>query len=404
MTHVRADGARNLPRAAAAEARRHRDVLPSGDAERDRITLDGRAEPRLPERFTGLHVERAERPIEIAHEPDAARRRQHRREERRALLAAPDFLHRLHVVRRELADVALAAGHLEETAVRAGAARSVGELDLAARHLHARLAERDDEQPRARVIAHRLPVVPALGAGTRLHPLAGLLLEDVAPVLRRAGLRVDRLEDVLEHRFLVAEEPAILPIDLPQDARLADREHDLLVADVDEHAFEHFVEIERFARRVLVVPRERPVLRPDRDRGARIEHVVEVGRAPARAHPRLGLRDAPIHQVEIRIVAAGDPRLAADAQVVGELAPRLAARLAVSPDGVELPELLAGRRVVAADPAAVVAVPIAADPTGDDDAVHDHRAGGVRIALGAVGDRGVPYLLAGARVERGQTR
>src|SRR6185295_13544584 len=97
-------------------------------------------------------------------------------------------------------------------------------------------------------------VVAALGARARLHPLAGLLLEDVGAIGRRAALRIDRLEHVLEDRFLVAEERAVAPIELPENPRLADREDDFLIADVDEDALEHFVEVERLAGRVLVVP------------------------------------------------------------------------------------------------------------------------------------------------------
>src|SRR5205823_3407773 len=121
---------------------------------------------------------------------------------------------------------------------------------------------------------------------TGIDPLPGLLLEDVRSVLRRAGLRVDRLEYILENRFLVAEETAVAAIELPENAGLADREDDLLIADVDEHPFEHFIEIERLARRVLVVPRQRAVLRPQRHGGAREQDVVEVRGAAARAHPR----------------------------------------------------------------------------------------------------------------------
>ena len=58
------------------------------------------------------------------------------------------------------------------------------------------------------VVAHRLPVVAAFGARARLDPLLDLLLDDVVAVGRRAGLRIDLVEDVLEDRLLVAEELA----------------------------------------------------------------------------------------------------------------------------------------------------------------------------------------------------
>src|SRR5262249_57077922 len=94
------------------------------------------------------------------------------------------------------------------------------------------------------------------------------LLEDVAAVLRSARLGIDRLEHVLEDRLLEGEQLSGAAIELPENPRLADREDHFLVADVDEHTLEHLVEIERLARRVLIMPGERAVLRMQRDGGA----------------------------------------------------------------------------------------------------------------------------------------
>ena len=138
-----------------------------------------------------------------------------------------------------------------------GAARAFFERHLARHDLHARLAERDDQLLRRRVIRHRLPVVAAFGARAHRQPLVDLLIDDVLAIGRRALLRIDLLEDVLEHGLLVAEELAGLALDLPQDAGLADREEILLRTDVDQHPLEHLVEVERFTGRVLVVPRQR---------------------------------------------------------------------------------------------------------------------------------------------------
>ena len=171
---------------------------------------------------------------------------------------------------------------------------------------------------------------------------------------RRARLGIDLLEHVLEDGLLVAEELAGLAIDLPQDAGLADREEILLGTDVDEHLLEDLVEVERLAGRVLVVPRERAVADAQRHRRRGVERGVRGLVAAARRHPRLGLRDAPVGEIEIGIVAAGDPRVAAGARHVGDRAPRVAAGLAGARDGVELPQLLAGLRVVGADDAAIV--------------------------------------------------
>src|SRR6187551_3832876 len=93
---------------------------------------------------------------------------------------------------------------------------------------------------------HRLPVVAAFRARATLHPLADCRLDDVGAIARLARLGIDAIEDVLEHRFLVAEEATGLAVELPQDSGLADREHGFVTADVDEHSLVDFVEIERF--------------------------------------------------------------------------------------------------------------------------------------------------------------
>ena len=96
------------------------------DAERHRESLHRRAEPRLPQHLAGLHVERAERAIEIA---DERRRRRRSTAPRSGTARAARVLHTSFIVvdveGRELADVAVGAGHLEEAAAGAGAARAV---------------------------------------------------------------------------------------------------------------------------------------------------------------------------------------------------------------------------------------------------------------------------------------
>ena len=150
--------------------------------ERHREALHRRAEPRLPEHRAGLHVERAEAAIEIADERDPAGGRQHRGEERRALLDAPHLLHRRDIVGRQLADVAVRARHLEEAPIRvvppAPSFSSILRPDIS---MHDWLSGMISDVGR-RVVAHRLPVVAALGARARLDPLLDLLLDDVGAV------------------------------------------------------------------------------------------------------------------------------------------------------------------------------------------------------------------------------
>src|SRR5206468_3473830 len=155
-------------------------------------------------------------------------------------------------------DVAVAAGHLKELTIALRAAVSFLHFHLPPADFKAALAQRNHEESAPRVVTHGLPVVAAFRARARADPVADLGFDDVAAVRHRPRLRVDRIEDVLEDRFLVAEELARLTIELPQDAGLADGEHQLPAVDVHEHALEYFVEIERFAGCVLEEPRQLP--------------------------------------------------------------------------------------------------------------------------------------------------
>src|ERR1019366_1312498 len=141
----------------------------------------------------------------------------------------------------------------EKATVPRRAARSVGELDFSSRHLHAALAEWNNQPRGAGIVAHGLPVVAAFGAGARRSPFADFLLQNVGTGGELAGLRIDG-EDVLEDGFLGADKFPGLAIELPEDAGLANSEHRLAVADVHQDALVHFVHIERLAGRVLVVP------------------------------------------------------------------------------------------------------------------------------------------------------
>ena len=81
------------------------------------------------------------------------------------------------------------------------------------------------------------------GAGT--DPLIGLLVHDVRAVGDLPGLGIDLAEDILEQGLFRAQEFAGGAVELPQDAILADGHQRLLVAMIDQHALEHFVQVER---------------------------------------------------------------------------------------------------------------------------------------------------------------
>ena len=72
---------------------------------------------------------------------------------------------------------------------------------------------------------------------------------------------------------------AVGAIELPQDAGLAGAEHRLLAVDVNQHALEDLVEIERLGGRVLEVPRELAGVGIEREGRPGIENPVGDRRA-----------------------------------------------------------------------------------------------------------------------------
>jgi len=228
------------------------------------------------------------------------------------------------------------------------------------------------------------------------------MVEEVLPVGEGAGLGVGAVEDVLVHRLLVPEELAGLAVELPQDAVLAGAEDGPAPADVDEHPLVDLVEVEGLAGHVLEVPGEVPVAGPEGDGRVGVEGGVVHRHAAAPRHPRLGLGDPEVDEVEGGVVAAGDPGVAAAAQEVGHVGPGVPAGLVGPRDGIEAPQPLAGGRVVTADEAALQRVAVAAAQPLHEGAVDHHRTARVAEPFSVVGDDGVPHPLAGAGVEGDQ--
>src|SRR5580704_4797739 len=106
-------------RAAAAESGHHRDVLFSVDAVSHREALNRRAQACFPEHLPGLHIQNVDASIDVTDQHPSARGRKRGSKKRRALLVLPHLIHALHVVRGELADVAVAARHRLEDSVAA---------------------------------------------------------------------------------------------------------------------------------------------------------------------------------------------------------------------------------------------------------------------------------------------
>ena len=108
---------RNIPRASAPEAGGDRNVLPSSCRESHGKSLDGGAEPGLPEDLAGVDVHGAEVTVEVADKCDTAGRGKHGGEIGGTLVSGPNLLHGPDVKRGKLSDVAIGAGHLVEAPV-----------------------------------------------------------------------------------------------------------------------------------------------------------------------------------------------------------------------------------------------------------------------------------------------
>ena len=117
--------------------------------------------------------------------------------------------------------------------------------------------------------------------------------------------------------------------------------------------------------------------------------------SPARVcdRPRRRIAGTPEHQVELRVVGAGDPgRAAAHLPGIVVLRPGLVALLAAGRDGVLAPELLAGRGVVAIDEAAHAE--LGAGIADHQHAVRNQRRERQRNAILPVSDLRLPQFLA----------
>src|SRR5262249_24124589 len=123
---------------------------------------------------------------------------------------------------------------------------------------------------------------------------------------------------------------------------------------------------------------------------------VELGPRPWIV--RLVIADAPVDEIELRIVRAGSPRRSAALLPPVALGPGLRPRFATRGNRVAAPQFLAGFRVPTVEEATCRG--LAAGHSRNDDAVgHNRRARG-EIAFLGFGKLLVPDLLARLHVER----
>ena len=234
--------------------------------------------------------------------------------------------------------------------------------------------------------------------GTGRHPLADFRVLDIGAIGGNASLGIDLVIDILEHSLGGGLVLAGDAVELPKYARLAHGQHVFLASVIDHQPLEHFVEVQRLARRVGIEPFELAGIRVQRQRGVGVQGRA-LRRAAGGARPGLGLGGTPIGRVAFRIVGAGDPGFAALAEFIGNAVPTIAARLALQRDSLEAPSYLASLGIIGADETVLGLEAIAVCQPHQDLAMHRDGAAGVAVAFLAVLDLGLPHDLAGLGVQ-----
>ena len=101
------------------------------------------------------------------------------------------------------------------------------------------------------------------------------------------------LKDVLKNGLAMSEVLPCFTIQLPKYSWLSDREYNLFAGYIDKYAFEDFVQIKRFAGRVLEMPAHAAIVGVEREGRTGVKDIIQGAVPSADWHPRLGLCDAP---------------------------------------------------------------------------------------------------------------
>ena len=166
------------------------------------------------------------------------------------------------------------------------------------------------------------------------------------------------------------------------------------IDEIDEHAFVRRA-VPLVGGHELEVPAQLAGVGVDGEQGVRVQRVAGAARRRA---PRRRLARREVHEIQLRVVARGVPRRAAERRPFVVLGPRLEAGLAFARRGVKRPEVRAVRGVVRLELAARREV--AARRADEHFAVGDQRR--VRVAFAGLVVAGLhfPALRARARIER----
>src|SRR5262249_32164636 len=382
----------------AAKAGGDRHVLLALVGVGDRRRIDARAGLELPERLAGVLVERHELAGELAGEHDPAAGRQHAGRAAHTLQwGFPFALTGERIKRNEITDHVV---RLDLWLPGDHAGRGLADDLLLRRRelLDARQVPwRRVNQTLVRIIGERHRVCAARRKD--LHLLAGKEVLVDAGELRPAAHHIDAGGPIDLRIWMRGDQPAVGAIEYVHEAVLVRLDHHLAHLPIDlqigKHELVGSVHVVDVVRRELVIAGNLAGL------WAYCEYRRGVEAVAAFTRPRvirLRVAGPPIDKVEVGIVGAGAPGRAA-AMLPGVIVgPGLRARLALRPDRVAAPELLAGLRVPAVEEAARGG--FAARHPGDQHAVGDDRRAGGVVALLPVGELLRPHHPAGLELER----
>src|ERR1051326_7142725 len=142
-------------------------------------------------------------------------------------------------------------------------------------------------------------------------------------------------------------------------------------------------------RRELVIPLQVASVGIERDDAAGIE-IVAIADVAIHVRPRIA--DAPIDEIQLRIVGAGDPG-GSSTELPRLAGPAIAPGFAVGGNSVESPDALSGVRVVSIDKPACAE--LGAGHSGDDEILDDERRSSCAIAFQMIGETRLPQRLPG---------
>ena len=190
---------------------------------------------------------------------------------------------------------------------------------------------------------------------------------------------------------------ACRPVEHVEEAVPVGPKHDLawaaLPLHVDQDRNLRRVVVKFIVRRKLIKPFQLACICIERDHGAAIEIVAA---AVVAVPVRTGISDAPIGQVEIRIVGSGNPHGSSTVHP-GVGRPGVVAGLAGPRNGVEAPHFFAGLHIVGRKKTADTV--LTAVGTNEHLVAHYGRGHGLAVSLLGVGDLHLPQRLAGLGVQ-----